>query len=381
MSRWSRKRAASAGLNDAEARYLEDLVPYLWWVPKRPRRQIVAEFVEVLSSRPASGSLTDLVAALGRPEDVAARLRREAGFGRPTPLWRRWWLQSHAFHAVQAAAVIALVVGVISWRSYYGATPEFHNSCGGIAAPEYETLQAAGETEYRTTWRERQRYGLLLCPFTDTSGVTIERVFVDVPPGLSLQPVGWELNVERLSNTWVGDASANHPWRPEDVPWLGDVVVWFETAYCSFSGSLWFDTVDIEYRYRGRTRVANVPLGYLMSVDSAGACTEERRALDDEGRAAWKAAVEPSVPRSSFDGIGELGLSPESVSRDLCRYLTGVVPPSDHYSEFEPLEARAVFQLDDRDLAETLIDGAVLGICPEFADRREELVALLSRSN
>ena len=376
MSRWARRAADDAGLNEIETRYLEDLVPYLRTVPRQPRRRLIAEFVEVLSSRPASESLPELVAALGRPGDAADQLRSDNGLTGPISLWRRWKLQSHGWHAAQVLVLAALLAGVVAWRTYYGATPDFHNSCLGIAAPEIETLQAAGETEYATTWRERQRYGLMLCPFTFTSGVTIERVFVEVASGLAVQPVGWELDVERLASTWEGDASAHHPWRPEDVPWSGDVVVWLESEYCNFSSVKGFNAVQVEYTYRGRTRIATVDLGYTMTIDSADQCSDDRRALDDEATRRWQATVGDRMG-GQWEGVGPLRLSPESTSRDLCRYLRGVVAAESRFANLEPLAARAVFQLGDRALAQTLIDGAVLGVCPEFAERRDELVAML----
>ncbi len=43
----------------------------------------------------------------------------------------------------------------------------------------------------------------------------------------------------------------------------------------------------------------------------------------------------------------------------------------------EPLGRRGVFNLGDEELSAILIDASLEGICPEFADRRDELVALV----
>ena len=131
-----------------------------------------------------------------------------------------------------------------------------------------------------------------------------------------------------------------------------------------------------------------IPLQATYSYWSRpGQCNDSVRERDDALSQAWRQAVDSEIVAAAtrshrFGGVGPLELEPESVSRDLCRYLRGVTPamsdagtPID--DEFEPLEARAVFRLDDRALSETLIDGAITGVCPEFAARRDELVGLL----
>ena len=150
--------------------------------------------------------------------------------------------------------------------------------------------------------------------------------------------------------------------------------------YCNISGQIWFDAVDLDYRYRGRDRSMSLPLGYRAAVDAAGKCTDEVRATQDAELDRWNGAVDWSE-FGHLDRIGPLRLHPQAVSADLCRYLEGVIPLTDPdgepaYDEFESLEARAVFRLRDVELSAMLIDGAVLGICPAFADRRDELVAL-----
>lgn len=389
MTRWAERRAAQAALNGVETQFLVAVSTHLVRVPKRPRRTMLEELVETLSSRPASGSLEEISGALGDPAAVADELRSDAGFAGRVSILQRWRHMSRLAHLSQLALVVGAVVGLLAVRSYYAATPQILNACSGPVASDYERLAAAGETEYRMALRIGERYGIQLCPYSLDDGVTIERVHLANPEELAIQPVGWELSEPR-EITLRGDASDHRPFGGFDEGWR-NVVVWFEAEYCNISGRIWFDELQLDYTYRGRSRTMDIPLLATYSVQSGpDQCSDEVSVADDSVSAAWRAAVDDEAVwrtggSSRLGGRGPLDLWPESISRDLCRYLRGVIPATGFdgepsYDQFEPLEARAVFQLDSPVLAETLIDGAVLGICPEFADQRDDLVALLNRS-
>ena len=285
---------------------------------------------------------------------------------------------------VEIVVFVSVILGTWQVGAYYTEVPEFANGCGGVAATEFETLRAASTTEFRITYRQDERLGLMVCPWTQTPGVTIERVYRPVRSRLAFQPVGTEVNTERVDWEWTGDASASVAYRPEDVPWGANVILWFEMEYCNISGSVWVPDFRIDYRYRGRSRTATVPFDHRASIVAQGQCTDEVRAADDAESAAWAGITRARLAAlgEARHAVGPLGLSPESVSRDLCRYLRGVGPiigfdGEPAYADFEPLSARAVFNLDNDELAEVLIEGAVLGVCPEFSERRDELVGMV----
>lgn len=384
MSRWAERKARGGALNEAETAYFMAIVGHLDGVPGVARAAMADEAVEMISGRPAS-TFDELASAIGRPVDVASRLRDEMGFVGSTSKWRRWWLLPRWMKAVQIAALVTLAGAGLAIRSYYVATPNILNACAGAVASEFETLRAAGETEFRMALRIGERYGVHLCPFSREEGVTIENIRLRRPVQIAIQPVGWELWIQGADPTDepVGNAAGHAPW-PADIEGFASVIVWFEAEYCNISGRISFDELALDYTYRGRSRTMDIPLGATYSVQSApGQCSDAVRAADDRASAAWLAAVDEEVvwrtggtPQSG--GRGPLDLRPESISRDLCRYLRGVIPATGFdgepfYDQFEPIEARAVFQLGSSTLAETLIDGAVLGICPEFADQRDDL--------
>lgn len=385
-SRHARRAAASARLNTVETRYLEDLVPYLRSVPKRPRRQIIDEFVDVLSSRPASESSSELVGALGQPRAVAARLRREADFDGPTPLWRRWWLQPSVTKLLQAFVLGVMLVAALVLRGYYTARPEFGNNCSAIVATEFEDFHAAGVSERRVNHRPGERFGVMLCPSTPASGVIIERIFVPETP-TTFRYVGWEVSHGGARATYTGNAADHQAWTPDDFPDgnIAKVIMWFEMDGCMQSYRTGFDAATIGYRYRGRSHEAEVSLGtHLVSISGeAQPCDEEAVAGIREEDQAFRDALSARV--GSLDSLTEFRLSDLAVGSDLCRYLDGVEPALDldgepQYDDFESLEERAVFQIGDPAISTAVIEAALIGLCPEFADQRDDLVGLLSRS-
>ncbi len=373
--------ASNVSLSDIERSYLVEVDREATGLPSRPRRSVVLETAEILSGRPPAETADELMASLGDPSDIVRQFRVDAGLEGPIPLWRRWTLQRGWARAAQLGVVMVIALAGLAAFSYYSATPQIEQSCGGMIASDVETLDAAGETEYRTTFRHGDRLGIRVCPHAQDPGVVIERVYLPSPALQAIQPVGWELDTERDAVTLRGDASDHRPWRPTDTPWLGQVVVWFEMEYCDFEGSISMDTLWLEYSYRGRTRSTPVDLLSTYTVDSAGQCTDVVREATEAQSRVWSSFARPGAGYGP-DDLGPLELWPESVSRDLCRYLSGPPAVTDDdgqptYDEFEALSARAVFNLDDPAIAERLVDGAVFGICPEFDARRDELVAML----
>ncbi len=261
----------------------------------------------------------------------------------------------------------------------------FWNYCGGVAASDVESFEAAGATEYRAAFRQDERLGLYVCVGSSTPGAVVERIRAPLAPRSIIQPVGVETDLDASdAELFLGDTSRGGSFEPYEEP-ATQSVLWYEMEYCNIAdgGAIGFESFFIDYRYRGRSRSVQIPLDYAAMVEANGQCTGDVRArIDAEGRA-WERETAPDIRDfGDLDRVGPLGLSPESVSRDLCRYLQGVIPYRDGQgqaanAEFEALGARAVFQVEDRVLAELLIDGAVLGVCPDFADRRDELVAML----
>ncbi len=341
---------------------------------------MVAELAETLSGRPPSDSYQDIVDGLGEPAVVARAVRRESGYLGSVSLWRRWRTLPPALRVAHVLVVIAVAGGVVGAWKYFTAAPEFTQGCSGVIATDVDHSSAAGESEYRVPFVQDGRLGAFICLGADRSGVTVTNVSVRNAIQMAMQPVGIEMANRRVVDLKppVGDASDFEPYDPTADPSVY-LIWWFEMEYCHITGQVYWLTYDLEYRYRGRTRTAVLDWPYRLSVE--GDCGSAERTDVDERSAGWY-----SVVGNDTRGLGETltsqNLSPESVSRDLCRFLRGVEPPVDlngnhTHDEFEPLSARAVFNLGDAALSETLIDGAVLGICPEFADRRDELVSML----
>jgi hypothetical protein len=280
------------------------------------------------------------------------------------------------------AAVLAGVAGLYRWIT---ATPDLRNSCSGLRATEFEMLEAAGATEYRVAFRQDERLGLLLCVHSADAGVEVQEIRLPaVPDMLAIQPVGVEDAIASVgkASPAIGDEAEQAPGFTQTMPFT-QTVLWFEMEYCNIvDARVGVDTARVDYRYRGRNRSATVALGFQLSIDGTDTCTKETWDLITEESRRWADSVPDDVALRTDDATGPFGLTAEAVSRDLCRYLGGIHPVLDEsgnpvFDRFKPLESRAVFRLDDVELAGHLVDGAVLGICPEFGDRRDELHALL----
>lgn len=380
MRRWVKRAIAEHQLNEVEAEFVQGVFNSTHGVPRVARRGFVRDTAEMLSGRPPAERPSELVEALGQPIRYAHEWLHEEGFDRWVSPWRRWWLQPRWARAAQVAVLAVLVLGGGMARSYYGATPEIGNNCSGARGPQVERLQAAGATEYVMPFEPGVRYGIHLCPGAP-EGVTIERVYLASPGEIGIQPVGYEVAQSHAELNIVGDASKRDPISND----YRQLTVWFEGEYCNSYGggsSFSISALSVDYRYRGRVRTTTVPLNAHYSFVFDDQCSEDDRAATSDR---WRRAVTASPLATSatswlrfgYEGLGPLQLTPESISRDLCRYLRGVTPSSAAHDQFEPLETRAVFQLE-QSIAEPLIDGAVLGVCPEFAERREEFYALVS---
>ncbi len=347
------------------------------------RPALMEEAAEALSERPGEYSAHELEVSLGSPESwVVGYIDREQLTLSEGP--RGWWQRTPQFTRVGFVLGVAVVLGVGwgGWR-YFTATPHFLNPCGGIIATEFETFRAGGAKEFRATFRQDERIGVTLCPHTSTPGVTIQEVYRSDLVRMAFQSVGSEVDLLPLGH-WIGDASQAVSWRSDDVPWLADVVLWYEMEYCNISGAIGFNTVEIDYRYRGRDRTTTLDLDYWVFVDAGDSCTDEVRAISDRESEQWQQVVTDGITPGGPNGP-VFNIEHENISRDLCRYLSGVKPALDAqgqptFDRFEPLEARAVFQIDNPDFAERLIDGAIFGICPEHQDQRDRLHSILQAS-
>lgn len=381
--RIARSLESEFSLNTEEVAYLHRVRVASGRLGGAARRALMEEAAEALSERPGECSSHELEVSLGSPESwVVAYIDREQltlSEGLPG-----WWQRNPRSTRLGLVVGFAVVLGV-GWGGlrYLTATPHFFNPCGGIIATEFETFRAGGATEFRAKFRQDERIGVTLCPHTSTPGVTIKEVYRSDLVRMAFQSVGSEVDLLPQGH-WIGDASQPVPWHSDDVPWLADVVLWYEMEFCNISGSIGFNTVEIDYRYRGRDRTTTIDLGYWVMVDAGDKCTNEVRAKSDRESEQWQLVVGDGITLGGPDGM-VFNMEHENISRDLCRYLSGVKPALDAegqpvYDQFEPLEARAVFQIANPEFAERLIDGAILGICPEHQDQRERLHSILQAS-
>lgn len=259
----------------------------------------------------------------------------------------RWWAQPHRVKAAEATE-LALVVGVALWGyGYFTAALSFGSPCGGVFASEVTSLEAGHVSEFRAAYREGERFGVSVCHTSEQDGVVIENIRFPVASRSAMQPVGVEVRLNGLGLPLPRGATGRlQPYSANHRPGV-EGVLWFEMEYCVSAGSrISFDTVLIDYTYRHRSRTAKVPLGYVASIDIHNRCTKGVRADANRKTAAWGLAMRRRlVHRPPGERVGHLELTPENVSRDLCRYLNGVKPITDAQgqpwlAEFEPLEDR-----------------------------------------
>lgn len=367
--------AGKHGLDPVQSRYLGALKDEID-DEAVDERALLSDAAELLAERPQQ-SWDDLVEALSSPSSFAAAWRAEVETEGVTPVrvgrWKR--LVSTSGGRAKVLLVAILLAGAMWAFVYFTAQPMISNSCSGGWGPSVETISAAGTTEYRMPLEIGSRYGVFVCPNSDDD-VVFERIFLPAAMRLAIQPVGWELLTE--NSTTRGDASNHMPFLPD--PRLPQVIVWFEGEYCNTDGGISFNEIAVDYRYRGRERTQRIDLLSHYSVwPHDNQCTDQIREADDEKDRLWMQVVGNRFAGRDYVDVGAMDLPPVAVSRDLCRYLQGVTFPSEVLSQsyqLEPLAARAVFQLE-RAEAKALIDGAVLGICPEFKDQRSELYALV----
>ncbi len=381
--------AVEHALDEVQSRYLVELANETLGLSNSQTNKFLAESAEVLSERPPQ-QWDALTEALSMPHSFAVTWREE---NRPP--------ESHELptltdklrrpRTLASLAIFLLVTVGATWTfRYYTATPEFDTPCTGAQAVEVEVLEAAGATEFRMPLVVDRRYGINIClqafDGADDEGripadVIFDRVYLSEPLSLAVQPVGWEI-VE--DGEMTGNASSNSSSSVSDQHWL-NLVVWFEGDRCNIEGGTGFGSLSVDYTYRGRQRTGLVDLGAQYSFWAQGVCTAEVRAAEASRDAAWQSVVgthffprtvgsEPLDEQGHLT-LGSVDLQPLAVSRDLCRYLRGIDAPQSY--TIEPLAERAVFQAAPDDAA-VLIDGAVLGVCPEFADQRAALLELLN---
>lgn len=378
------KLAEEYFLDGPQSRYLDELSDEVRDLDATQRDTFLRESAELLGERPYQ-SWDELNEALSTPKSfaaawlaeqdsqVSARIRLSK-FGQPRNLM---WL----------TAALLVVVGAGWTYSYYFAEVHISNNCSGARGPAVEQLEAGGQTEYVMPFELDARYGVGLCvsawegadgpdvDLIEPADVRIERIYLANPFEIAVQPVGWEI-IDFDSTT--GNASQNNIFQTGEASGWTNVVVWFEGDRCNHSaGSTGFGSLDVDFTYRGQQRTTQVDLlaQYSFSFED-GQCSQAVRDADDSRDSAWRSATAGQL--DSFDTINTQSVELEqlAVSRDLCRYLRGIKPPTTGGEfEIEPLASRTVFQLEP-DIAVPLIDGAVLGACPEFADQRDTLVAV-----
>lgn len=385
MSRRVRRLVTELSLPEVEASYLFQVAHQGRGLPRSIRGELLDDAAEMLAERPAAADPRDLEDSVGSAAELVESFRSENGWEGPIgPIRRVGSVRRWVRWTVPIVLLVLAGLGVATYR-YFTATPEFSSSCGGVVATDVEQLEAGDTTEYVVGYRQDERLGLYTCVGTQTDGVTIVELARPTAPNGAFQPVGFEVDADDPGEVDLrGDASRRTPYDATEG-YLVNAVLWYEMEYCVIEGGIGFDDLHVTYRYRGRTRTTTIPLGYTVTVWAEGLCTDDVRDEIQRASQAWGLITGPRLfPREEpLDALEPYGLFPESVSRDLCRYLRGVIPaspgPQPLFTEFEPLESRAVFLIEDRDLAEILIDGAVMGICPDFEARRDDLVALLDR--
>ncbi len=382
-----------SALGEHELTYLHDIRHRLRDVPATRRRELLDQASDHLAERPPAASFDQLLRALGSPKLYAEELRAASGIPARVNIWRRFVGQRRLILVAEITTAGALLIGsLIAW-SWFTAVPSLVNNCGGVRATHVESREAAGQTEYLITFDAQTRVGILLCLGSRDKGIEIDGIHSFEGPLSPLQPVGVEVlhPLRRLS----GDVARFVPFDPaDDLVDNSQQMLWFEWDYCGFyrpGDSTSISSVTIDYRYRGRHLSVQVDLHstYTAQIQECRGPSgevlppEDALARDEATRDRW---VESNGGVNRWDTleIGPIHLYPEGISRDLCRFLRGIPPAITSYGEWLPgatesLEDRAVFNLgrSHNDLAIKLIDGAVGGVCPEFATRRDELVAMV----
>ena len=371
-------------LDDVQTTYLRALDEHTTALTANQRVDFLESSAELLGERPRQ-SWDELTNSLSPPDSFAATWIAEHAIVQTKPSWTQRLRQPRTL-----GAIIAITGGLVAalWAfSYVTAEPHLANNCSGARGPAVEQLEAAGQTEYVMPLVLDARYGVVVCvsawdDFNEEAGrsnpanATIDRIYLADPFFLAVQPVGWE--IINFDSETQGDASQN-----ESYQWAGDsgipqTIVWFEGDRCNIEGGTGFSTLSVDYTYRGQQRTGTVDLlaSYTFEAPS-GQCTDEVRAAEEAADSRWRSVVNGRIENTGRIDTRSVQLEPESVSRDLCRYLRGIDTDIVFVDvlEIEPLESRAVFQLEP-EVAIPLIDGAVLGICPEFAGERDALVGL-----
>ena len=369
------------GLDEIQARYLHAVENSAGPLTRDQRSALLLESTEMLGERPTQ-EWDDLVESLSPPESFAAAWIAEH------PSTPTSW--SERVKDPRNITLVLLVVAGV-WAALWGysyRTAELHisNNCSGAIGPAVEQLEASGETEFVMPFAVDARYGIVACVSawenfdeengrSDRADATIDRIYRADPISPAVQSVGWE--IIDFDST-IGNAHQNQSISNLHEAGVVQVYIWFEGDRCNIAGSTGFGALDVDYTYRGQQRTGTVDLGasYTFSTEE-GQCTEEVRAAEEELDRAWSSAVNGRLDDVEFINTQSVQLEQLGVSRDLCRYLRGIDLEVDGQSiVIEPLESRSVFQLEPA-TATALIDGAILGICPEFADQRGELIQLI----
>ncbi|MEE9417646.1 MAG: hypothetical protein V3V01_20380 [Acidimicrobiales bacterium] len=238
-----------------------------------------------------------------------------------------------------------------------------------------EDSKALGHTEHTVTYQHNGRMGVYVCPNTLDAGVEILGLSAVTSPLTLMQQVRIEMSDDGGSFAEPPKRLRPYELKKEDFVQL---IMWFEFDGCedySPGSGIEISSAEVEYRYRGRNRAMTMPLSTRVTVLLAEdhKCPAGRPHDGADTRYSERIANEVEIDASPYnDKRHERVQELTRAGTNLCRFFEGVDTP-------DALEDRAVFQLYET-TAIAVSEIALETHCPEFADRRDQVVTAL-RSN
>lgn len=250
------------GSTSFETRYVDEVRRHLGDVPRRQRAALVAAVAADLAERPSCDAWQQITAELGEPAAYAAAVRSEHGL--PPRVGVRAHVRAVRWPTwVALALVVALAAGAAGWDRWSTADPGITNSCSGVNAPKgvaVEPREAGSVTEQRISYVDAATVGLGLC-LSAPHDVEIIDVAIGVLPLSLFQPT-----IVRAADMSADPAVRAPELEPTTVEARAAglrVVVEGRLANCEWfypGGGESFETAEVTYRYRGRTRTTTVDL-------------------------------------------------------------------------------------------------------------------------